>query len=180
MSSSAGCARRSIARSNGSCSARYEAWAMSSDNFFGLRLAAWYAALFIVSVIGIVYLTYYLTAASLAQRDDQILQSKLGEYATVYRRGGLGALTDTVRAEQLTAPERLFVRVLDRGREAIVLSMPDGWDPELLETASLQLPNGAVVQVGKSIEARRDLLSRFRAALTLVTLFIVALGLAGG
>jgi signal transduction histidine kinase len=147
---------------------------------FGLRLAAWYATLFVISAIGIVYLTYYLTAASLAQRDDQILQSKLGEYATVYRRGGLGALTDTVRAEQLTAPERLFVRVTDRGREAIVLSMPDGWDPELLETASLQLPNGAVVQVGKSIEARRDLLSRFRAALALVTLFIVVIGLAGG
>jgi len=36
------------------------------------------------------------------------------------------------------------------------------------------------VQVGKSIEARRDLLSRFRAALALVTLFIVVLGLAGG
>jgi signal transduction histidine kinase len=147
---------------------------------FGLRLAAWYATLFVTSAIGIVYLTYYLTAASLAQRDNQILQSKLGEYATVYRRGGLGALTDTVRAEQLTAPERLFVRVLDRGREAIVLSMPDGWDPELLETASLQLPSGAVVQVGKSIEARRDLLSRFRAALALVTLFIVIIGLAGG
>ena len=147
---------------------------------FGLRLAAWYATLFVSSAIGIVYLTYYLTAASLAQRDDQILQSKLGEYATVYRRGGLAALTDTVRAEQLTAPERLFVRVTDRGRDAIVLSMPDGWNPELLETASLQLPNGAIVQVGKSIEARRDLLARFRTALALVTLVIVAIGLAGG
>jgi signal transduction histidine kinase len=147
---------------------------------FGLRLAAWYATLFVTSAIGIVYLTYYLTAASLAQRDYQILQSKLGEYATVYRRGGLSALTDTVRAEQLTAPERLFVRVMDRGREVIVLSMPNGWNPDLLETSSLQLPNGAVVQVGKSIEARRDLLSRFRAALALVTLFIVSLGLAGG
>ncbi len=153
---------------------------MSSDNFFGLRLAAWYAALFIVSVIAIVYLAYYLTAASLTQRDDQILQSKLGEYATVYRRGGLGALTERVRAEQLTAPERLFVRVVDRGSEALVLSMPDGWNAELLETASLQLPGGAVVQVGKSIEARRELLSRFRVALVFVTLLIVGIGLTGG
>jgi signal transduction histidine kinase len=147
---------------------------------FGLRLASWYATLFVLAAIAILYLTYYVTAASLAQRDYQILQSKLGEYATVYRRGGLSALTETVRAEQLTAPERLFVRVVDRGREVLVLSMPDGWNPELLETASLQLPNGAVVQVGKSTEARRDLLSRFRTALALVTLFIVAIGLAGG
>jgi len=157
---------------------------MSSDNVrpvvFGLRLASWYATLFVAAAIAILYLTYYVTAASLAQRDHQILQSKLGEYATAYRRGGLAELTDTVRAEQLTAPERLFVRVIDRGSEVLVLSMPDGWDPDLLETASLQLPNGAVVQVGKSTEARRDLLARFRIALGLVTLFIVAIGLAGG
>ena len=157
---------------------------MSSDNVrpvvFGLRLATWYATLFVVAAIAILYLTYYVTAASLAQRDHQILQSKLGEYATAYRRGGLAELTDTVRAEQLTAPERLFVRVIDRGREVVVLSMPDGWNEDRLETASLQLPNGAVVQVGKSTEARRDLLSRFRTALALVTLFIVGVGLAGG
>ena len=157
---------------------------MSSDNVrpvvFGLRLATWYATLFVAAAIAILYLTYYVTAASLAQRDHQILQSKLGEYATAYRRGGLAELTDTVRAEQLTAPERLFVRVIDRGREVVVLSMPDGWNEDLLETASLQLPNGAVVQVGKSTEARRDLLSRFRTALALVTLFIVGVGLAGG
>jgi signal transduction histidine kinase len=147
---------------------------------FGLRIATWYATLFVLGAVAILYLTYYVTAASLAQRDRQILQSKLGEYATVYRRGGLGALTDTVRAEQLTAPERLFVRVVDRGSEVLVLAMPDGWNPALVESASLQLPNGAVVQVGKSTEARRDLLSRFRIALALVTLFIVGIGLAGG
>ena len=147
---------------------------------FGLRLATWYATLFVLAALAILYLTYYVTAASLAQRDLQILQSKLGEYATVYGRGGLSALTETVRAEQLTAPERLFVRVVDRRSDVLVLSMPDGWDPELLETASLQLPNGAVVQVGKSTEARRDLLARFRTALALVTLFIVGIGLGGG
>jgi len=147
---------------------------------FGLHLATWYATLFVGAAIAILYLTYYMTSASLAQRDAQILQSKLGEYATAYRRGGLPELTETVRAEQLTAPERLFVRVIDRGREVLVLSMPDGWNPDLLETASLQFPNGAVVQVGKSTEARRDLLSRFRTGLALVTLFIVAIGLAGG
>jgi signal transduction histidine kinase len=147
---------------------------------FGLRLATWYATLFVAAAVAILYLTYYVTAASLAQRDRQILQSKVGEYATVYRRGGLPALTETVRAEQLTAPERLFVRVVDLGREVLVLSMPDGWNPDLVETASLQLPNGTVVQVGKSTEARRDLLSRFRVVLALVTLFIVGIGLTGG
>ena len=104
---------------------------------FGLRLGLWYATLFVIGAIAIVFLTYYLTAASLAQRDRQIIEQKLGEYAAVYARGGLRALADDVRAEQRTAPERLFVRVVDRGAEALVLSMPEGWDPTQLETASL-------------------------------------------
>ena len=107
---------------------------------FGLRLALWYATLFVIGSIVIVVMTYWLTSASLAQRDRQILESKLGQYATVYQGGGLGAVADTVRSEQRTAPERvLFVRVVNRGGEAIVLSQPESWDPQQLETASLRL-----------------------------------------
>jgi signal transduction histidine kinase len=147
---------------------------------FGLRLALWYATLFVAGATVIVFLTYYLTAVSLEQRDRQILQSKLGDYAAAYARGGLNVLAATVRAEQQAAPERLFVRVVDRGVEAVVLSSPDGWDPTTLETASVRLPNGTLVQVGKSTEARQDLLARFRAALGIVTLLIVVTALTGG
>jgi len=152
----------------------------SGRRAFGLRLALWYATLFVLGAAAILVLTYVLTAASLAERDRQILQGKLGEYATVYRRGGVRALADTVRAEQLTAPERLFVRIVGRGAEVVVLSMPQGWDEAALETASLRLPDGTVMQVGKSTDARRDLLARFRATLGLVTLSIVVIALAGG
>jgi signal transduction histidine kinase len=147
---------------------------------FGLRLALWYATLFIVGALAIVFLTYYLTAASLAQRDHQILQGKLGDYAAAYLRGGVRVLTATVRAEQQTAPERLFVRVVDRGVEAVVLSNPDGWDPSTLEMMSANLEDGTLVQVGKSTEAREALLARFRAVLGLVTLSIVVIALSGG
>jgi signal transduction histidine kinase len=147
---------------------------------FGLRLALWYALVFVVSAMAIVLVTYYLTAASLEQRDRQILRSKLGEYAAAYERGGFRVLTGTVRAEQAVAPERLFVRVVDRGVEAVVLSDPEGWDPARLELESARLGDGTLVQVGKSSEARDDLLARLRLALGLVTLVIIAVGLAGG
>jgi signal transduction histidine kinase len=148
---------------------------------FGLRIALWYATLFIVGAIAIVFLTYVLTATSLAQRDRQLINGKLGQYADVYQRGGIDGLTDVVRAEQRTAPERLFVRVVDRfGSEATVVAMPDGWDPASLETGSLQLSDGTLVQVGKSTEAREQLLARFRATLGVVTLSIVIVALAGG
>jgi signal transduction histidine kinase len=147
---------------------------------FGLRLGLWYATLFVLGSILIVLLTYVLTSASLAQRDQQILQAKLGEYATVYARRGMSGLVDTVQAEQRTAPERLYVRVVDRGREAVLLSMPEGWDVSTLETRSVRLLDGTLVEVGKSSEARLDLLGRFRATLGLVTLSIVILALYGG
>jgi signal transduction histidine kinase len=147
---------------------------------FGLRLALWYATLFVVGSIAIVLVTYFLTATSLAQRDAQILQSKLGDYTAAYVRGGINVLANMVRVEQQAAPERLFVRVVDRGVEAVVLSSPDGWDPASLETASVRLSDGTLVQVGKSTEAREELLARFRAALGLVTLLVVVIALSGG
>ena len=147
---------------------------------YGLRIGVWYASLFVAGSMAIVTLTYMLASASLAQRDRQLIDSKLGLYATAYDRGGLDALAATVQAEQQTAPERLFVRVVDRGAEAIVLSQPEGWDVTALETGSIRLADGTLVQVGKSTEARDDLLARFRAALGLVTLSIVIVALTGG
>jgi signal transduction histidine kinase len=130
--------------------------------------------------MAIVVLTYSLTATSLAARDREILHSKVGEYAAAYARGGFGALTSTVRAEQAAAPERLFVRVVDRGVEATVLSNPEGWDPSHIELESAQLADGTLVQVGKSSEARADLLARLRTALGLVTLLILGVAFVGG
>jgi signal transduction histidine kinase len=152
----------------------------SARSAFGLRIALWYATLFVLGSIAIVSVTYYLTASSLAQRDRQIIQGKLGDYAAAYARGGVRVLAATVRAEQSVAPERLFVRVVDRGVESVVLSNPEGWDPERLEIASARLDDGTLVQVGKSTEAREDLLARFRAALGLVTLLVVGVALTGG
>jgi signal transduction histidine kinase len=46
--------------------------------------------------------------------------------------------------------------------------------------ASVRLRDGTLVQVGKSTEAREDLLTRFRAALGIVTLSIVVIAIGGG
>jgi signal transduction histidine kinase len=147
---------------------------------FALRIALWYATLFVLGALAIVLVTYYLVAASLTQRDQQIIRGKLGDYAAAYGRAGARGLAAVVRSEQAVAPERLFVRVVDRGVESVVLSNPEGWDPSKLEIVSAQLADGTLVQVGKSTEARDDLLARFRAALGLVTLLIVGIALTGG
>ena len=164
---------------------------MSSDNraasrstgafgYFGLRLGLWYATLFVVGAIAIVFLTYYLTATSLETRDHQIVDQKLDEYAAVYVRGGPRALLNTVTAEQRTAPERLFVRIVGGGADTLILSSAEGWENANLDYRALELPDGSVIQVGKSMESRLALLARFRAALGLVTLSIVMIALTGG
>ncbi|HET9832640.1 MAG TPA: HAMP domain-containing sensor histidine kinase [Vicinamibacterales bacterium] len=148
---------------------------------YGLRIGVWYATLFVAGSLAIMFLTYLLTSASLAQRDHQIIESKLGTYAAAYDNGGLRGLENVVRAEQLTAPERVFVRVADEfGRQALVLSQPEGWDVATLETDNIRLSDGTLIQVGRSTEAREDILSRFRAALGLVTLSIFLIALTGG
>jgi signal transduction histidine kinase len=147
---------------------------------FGLRIGLWYATLFIAGSVAIVLLTYALTAASLAQRDRQIINEKLGEYASIYARGGRRELEATVQAEQQTAPERLFVRVVGFRGDVLVVSSLEGADPSSIETASIQISDGTLVEVGKSTEAREDLLARFRAALGLVTLSVVVIALTGG
>ncbi|HUR33461.1 MAG TPA: ATP-binding protein, partial [Vicinamibacterales bacterium] len=101
-------------------------------------------------------------------------------YATVYARGGLRALAATVDTEQRTSRERIFVRVLDGGSEAVLLSNAEGWDPATLEVGSAALLDGTLVQVGKSNEARSDILRRLRASLGLITLSIIVIALTGG
>jgi signal transduction histidine kinase len=145
---------------------------------FGLRLALWYAVLFVTGALAIMWLTYTLTSASLERRDQQIIRGKLGEYATIYRRDGLDSLISTIRTEQLTAPERLFVRVVTRDSEAVIATQTD--EPDTLEVASVRFPDGTFLQVGKSTAARRDLLARFRSVLGIATLSIVAIALTGG
>ncbi len=151
------------------------------ERSYGLRLGVWYATLFIAGSLTIVFLTYVLTSASLEQRDRQIIDSKLGTYAAAYASGGVEGLANVVRAEQQTAPERLFVRVTDAfGGQAVVVSQQEGWDIARLETGRIRLPDGTLIEVGKSTELRDEVLSRFRAALGLVALSIVLIALTGG
>jgi heavy metal sensor kinase len=168
----------------------------------GLRLAAWYAAVFVVTSLAIVLLTYRLLEASLAERDRQLVTSTLREYSQRYADGGLRSLADAVEIEQRSGRrERMFVRVVRGRSETLFLSAPYAWDDfdvsrlqgedgleqvlsesgtARLEVASARLADGTLLQVGKSSENREALLARYRTVLAIISLVIVAVGLAGG
>jgi hypothetical protein len=164
----------------------------------GLRLAAWYAVVFVVTSIAIVLLTYRLLAASLEERDQQLVISTLREYSERYAEGGLRSLADAVEIEQRSGRrERMFVRVVRGTSETLFLSAPYAWSDfdvsrlrglggleeilsesgtARLEVASAHLADGTLLQVGKSSENREALLARYRTVLAIISLVIVALG----
>jgi heavy metal sensor kinase len=168
----------------------------------GLRLASWYAIVFVITSLAIVLLTYRLLEASLAERDRQLVVSTLREYSQRYAAGGLSSLADAVEIEQRSGrQERLFVRVVRGRSEALILSAPYAWNDfdvdrltgldgleqilsesgsARLEVASARLADGTLLQVGKSSESREALLARYRTVLAIVSLVIVAVGLVGG
>jgi len=168
----------------------------------GLRLAVWYAVVFVATSIAIVLLTYRLLAASLEERDQQLVISTLREYSERYAEGGLRSLADAVEIEQRSGRrERMFVRVVRGTSETLFLSAPYAWSDfdvsrlrgrggleeilsesgtARLEVASAHLADGTLLQVGKSSENREALLARYRTVLAIISLVIVALALAGG
>src|SRR5580700_9049062 len=75
---------------------------------FAFRLSLWYALVFAVSTGALLLLVYYLVAAALYHKDQEIIVSKLKEYAAVYVAGGLPALQSVASAENNPSDERSF------------------------------------------------------------------------
>jgi signal transduction histidine kinase len=169
----------------------------------GLRISLWYAAVFVASTVALVGITYALLANSLAQRDHDIITATLREYASRYQAGGLSALERSIEFEQRTGSrERLYVRVLGYGADVRFLAMPSDWQdfevdqlqrgadglgtapaPDrdaVLEVASAQLPDGTILQVGKSNETRLALLRQFRVIVGWVSALAMVVGVIGG
>jgi signal transduction histidine kinase len=172
-----------------------------------LRLGLWYGLLFVVSASALVGITYVLLARSLEARDHEIIASTLDRYVGEYELDGLGALNRAISADRVEGRhERLFVRVLGREAEAIFFNIPAAWNDydlseldridvggsvlwtrlpgrrggTVLDVASARLPDGTLMQVGRSSDAREELLDHFRSRVLLVFALIVTIAAAGG
>ena len=169
----------------------------------GLRLSVWYAAVFILSTLVLVGITYALLASSLAKRDHDIIRATLREYASRYELGGLPALQRAVELEERTgSEEQLYVRVVGRDADALFVRSPQSWSSyaveelgdrggrlsdalahdrrAILELASTRLFDGSILQVGKTNEIRLALLRKFQLIVGLVSLVTLVAGIGGG
>lgn len=185
----------------------FSEWRSRLRRTLGLRLAFWYAAVFIASTGVLMIVTHALLAASLEQRDHDSVATTLAEYAGEYTTSGVDALARAVeRAERDGRHERLLIRVVSSRGNELFSSVPDEWGAfevgqlsseirdgdslwatapsrdrdSRLEVASVVLRDGARVQVGKSTENREELLRRFRSLLGVIAAMTLLLGVGGG
>jgi signal transduction histidine kinase len=173
----------------------------------GLRLALWYAVIFVASALALVALTYILLAASLRRYDRDTIETALVQFARAYARGGVPGLAREIREGDLAAsPGPIFVRTIGPGQQVVFFSMPQQWrqfdlsqldaprlrgeqawttlstgdQGDVLEVASVRLPDGTLLQVGKSTERRRELLQRFRRVLLVDLALVIVIAIGGG
>ena len=172
------------------------------------RLTLWYSGLFFLSTVILFGATYLLLARSLQRRDYKELRGALTEYQNKYHKGGVTAVAEEVAVEGGPAERlHLLVRVATAANTTLFLESPPFWkkrfdvtqlenrvpkekqllrfsasdgDEEILEVASLPLPEGRLLQVGKSTHEREELLERFRGAFIGVMGPILLLSVAGG
>ena len=165
----------------------------------GFRLTLWYAAIFIVSSVILFAVSYVYLYVSVRDNRREV-ESKLRKYVSLYQRGGVAA----VRKAADDGRNTFFVRVVGPGDNTVFLSHPALWekfdvnprqgqpaegqwqyfpattDADVLELTSEDVPGGFVVQVGKDIEDRQEILEDFRETTLAVMVPIILIGLAGG
>jgi signal transduction histidine kinase len=169
------------------------------------RLAVWYLLIFCASSTLTIALFYALMAASLRQRDQEVLLDLTIRYASTYARSGIAGIERAFTADRETGRYEPFFLRLSRGPQAVIyfkcpvdwvtlqfarLDGPDTLAGRLVEmsldeaqapldVSSVQLPDGTRLQLGTSSAARRDALLRFRDRALLILGVVLATALAG-
>ncbi len=180
-------------------------WSDALGHALALRLGLWYAGLFAISALALLLFTYALLGRALAQQDHGVLTSMLARYSNEYVHTGLAGLQRVVELDASEGRhERLLVRVAGRATELIYFAQPPGWsafdlsgldasvvrgdawttilsrDGSALEVGTVRLPDGVIVQVGRSSHVRDELLARFRGRAFEVGALLALIAIAGG
>jgi signal transduction histidine kinase len=171
---------------------------------FVFRLSLWYALIFAASTAALFVLAYFLVARVFQLKDREIILARLREYAAVYQAGGAAALKRRASSENNPADEKSFYVNLITPQLTVPIIVPDEWGEFRLEPGSVglwrqfeinripkdarkdfalaqvQLPNGAILQVGRSTDNRAVLWQPFQRTVVPVGVVVILLGLVVG
>jgi heavy metal sensor kinase len=175
---------------------------------FAARLNAWFAAIVILLSVALFLIAYLLLYRAVRERDREVVRAQLEIYHTWYADGGFSALRTRFLQQEGSGRETFFVRVLGPEGAALFASTPKEagrLDVDQIENlppneafalvwralpaneqskgwliATERLPDGSLLQVGKTTEALSALLAQFRTIFAWVVLLALLLGIAGG
>jgi signal transduction histidine kinase len=171
-----------------------------------LRLSLGYAAIFTFSALILFVLIYVLLGAAINQKDRDLVDARLREYATVYQNGGVTALKGWInQVGEAQRQQTFFVRVEKTDQTILFMVLPADWlrtdldrigDPAItnvdtwlrvprdanvdLTVATTKMADGTVLQVGRSSDSRAQLLGKFRIVFAVVIVPVIALAFLGG
>jgi methyl-accepting chemotaxis protein len=170
-----------------------------------VRLSLWYAFIFTLSSLALFTLAYYLLAGAVGSKDREVLEARLKEVAAIYNGGGIRALESWVRSQPPEVQQTLFLRLVNVFNNVAVISappdwvtfrdVPSGWEgyrrkegviriPQNAEKdftlASAVLPDGSLLQVGRSTNSRQAILDPVRRSFLIVGSVTVVLGFLAG
>ncbi len=171
------------------------------------RLALWYSAFFVLGTVSLFALAYFLLAATLRQHDRDSLEERLQQLAAQYQATDLAGLKKTLAREtRLRKTKPFFIRIAGPRNTTVFVEIPDQWaqfdlsrlermpladpgallrlaakdDEAVLEIAGTRLPDGGVLQIGKSTEERDSVLESFGWIVAGVMIPMVVVGVLGG
>jgi signal transduction histidine kinase len=170
----------------------------------GLRLALWYFVIFVLSSLAVSIVSYVFLSSSL-QDNRQAIQTKLAELVSLAQKSGVAAIEEAARVRG--RPSRrtaFFVRVISSEQQELFLNDPRLWntfaigsfvdrpaegawqyvpsrgDGDVLELTSAKLPDGYLLQVGRTVEGREEILEDYRNTVTAVGIPTMLIALTGG
>ena len=170
---------------------------------YGFRLVAWYFAIFVAGFLSVSIISYAFLSSSL--RDNRkAIQTKLEELLSLGQRSGVGAIQRAADAQTASRRTAFFVRILDRENQLVFLNHPKLWtkfdiasildqpvegawqyvtakgDGDVLEMTSAKLGGDYLLQVGRPIEDRTEILEDYRDTIFAVTIPTMLIALVGG
>jgi heavy metal sensor kinase len=172
-------------------------------NSLALRLTIWYAVSFLVITVALSIISYiYLSSA--VRDNSKIIQAKVKELKAIAKQDSVHSIgqLDTNRYPNYSR-KGVVIRVIDNHGAVSYESNPKIWrefysvsrnsaangvwqyvpssqDRDVLEVMTVSLPGDFLLQVGKEIQDRKEILEHYRDTIIGVTIGMIVIGLAGG
>jgi signal transduction histidine kinase len=175
---------------------------------FSLRLNLWYSMFFVLGAFLLFSLGYILLAREMNASDRELVRAKLDACRAWYLQGGAAALQEQFQKESGWERESTFLEVTSANDELKFVHSPQSQTDEatlrhlagnsavqdtdwlnpipsseqnmVWIVARTRLPDGCIMEIGRTAENREALLRHFREIFLLVLVPVVLFGFCGG